>query len=170
MPGGMGTLGIDWAIMPNPSTCFGNFLSTTEFSIDGGWLNKRKLLSNSRRRNFSFLTKSTPSTAATTSAEKRHAFTKSSCTKGTEAMTILIVVTPRRTSSTSDNSLWCIFRLNSFGSKFRNKRLDFEVLHKLIEMWWLPAPTIFDKISKTVRIIAKARFYLSSKSSLPKIL
>ena len=53
------------------------FLSTTKFSINGGWLNKRKLLSNSRRRNFSFLTTSTPSTAATTSAEKSHAFAKS---------------------------------------------------------------------------------------------
>ena len=90
------------------------FLSTTEFSIDGGWLNKRKLLSNSLRRNFSFLTTSTPSTAATTSAEKSHAFAKSCCshrlmyffgvsTKGVEAISPF-VVTPRRTSSSSDNS------------------------------------------------------------------
>ena len=75
------------------------FLSTTEFSIDGSWLNKRKLPSSSLRRNFSFLTTSTPSTAAITSPEKSHAFARSSCshrlmfffgvnTKGTKTMMI----------------------------------------------------------------------------------
>ena len=111
------------------------FLSTTKFSIDGGWLNKWKLLSNSRRRNFSFLTTSTPSTAATTSAEKSHAFAKSRCshrlffffgvsTKGTEAMTILDR-SYTKTYKLVIGQLWYIFRLNSFGSKFRKKRLEF---------------------------------------------
>ena len=74
-------------------------MSTTEFSIDGSWLNKRKLPSSSLRRNFSFLTTSTPSTAAITSPEKSHAFARSSCshrlmfffgvsTKGTKTMMI----------------------------------------------------------------------------------
>ena len=108
MPGGMCTLGIDWAIMPS-------FLSTAELSIDGGWLNKRKLLSNSLGRNFSFLSTSTPSTAATTSAEKSHAFAKSSCshrqmffpgvsTKVLRRWRSQIVVKKRRASSSSDNS------------------------------------------------------------------
>ena len=59
---------------------------------------------------------------------------------------------PTKTYKLVIGQLWYIFRLNSFGNKFRNKRLEFEVLqntfhdvfflHKLIEMWWLPAPTI----------------------------
>ena len=71
--------------------------------------------SNSLLRNSSFLTTSTPSTSATTSAEKSHAFAKSSyshrlmfffgvSTEGTEAMRRWGVVKPRRTSSSSDNS------------------------------------------------------------------
>ena len=144
------------------------FLSTTEFSIDGGWLNKRKLLSNSLRRNFSFLTTSTPSTAATTSAEKSYAFAKSCCShrlmfffgcqhKGRGGD--FPVRSYTKTYKLVIGQLWYIFRLNSFGGKFRNKRLEFEVLqntlhdvfflHKLIEMWWLPASTIL--LSLTTR-------------------
>ena len=67
--------------------------------------------------------------------------------------------------------LWYIFRLNSFASKFRNKRLEFEVLqntlhdvfflHKLIEMWWLPASTIL--LSLTTR---KSRNWAPLKTGL----
>ena len=108
------------------------FLSTTEFPVDGGWLNKWKLFFNSHRGNFSFLTTSTPSTTATTSAEKSHAFAKSSCghrltffffgvsIKGTETMTP-IVLTPAGTYKLVIRQLWYIFRLNSFGSKFRGQ-------------------------------------------------
>ena len=57
------------------------FPSTTEFSIDGGWLNKQQFnpVQLSSKKLFSFPTASTPSTAATTSAEKSHAFAKSRC-------------------------------------------------------------------------------------------
>ena len=141
MPGGMDTPGIDWARAQHGKALV--FLSTTEFSIDAWRLAKQ--------------------TKVTTSAEKSHAFAKSSCshrlmfffsalaqrTRRRWGSWSPIVVTPRRTSSSSDNSdtfSGSILSAANFGI-LRDSSLRSLILFMIFSSFtslseWLPAPAI----------------------------
>ena len=153
----MGTLGIDWAIMPSSAWKSTSLLfcrRQNSLLMAAGWTNE-SYFSTLIEEIFLFLPRppllllplrplkrAMHSLRATAATDWYFFFGVS--TKGTETMTP-IVLTSTGTYKLVFGQLWYIFRLNSFGSKFRGyKRLELEVLqntlhdifflHKLIGM------------------------------------